>query len=148
MDELYFEDIDVGSRYECGTQKITREEIIEVGERFDPQPYHVDEATAEERFGGLLASAIHTLGICQRQVTDELFARFVTDAGAGFDEVQCHSPAFAGDTLTVEAEILDKRRLESQPERGLVRVEYSARDQNDDDVMTAVALPFLRRREY
>lgn len=147
MSELYFEDVTVGSRYECGSQRLTADEIVEIGERFDPQPYHVDREVAEAQFGSLLASAIHTLGICQRLVTDELFSRVVTDAGAGFEEVQCHAPAFAGDTISVSAEILGKRTLDSHPERGLVRVEYIARNQSEDLVMTAVGLPFFKRRE-
>ena len=146
MSKLHFEDVEVGSRHDCGTYTVTAEEIVGIGEQFDPQPYHVDETVATEQFGGLIASAVHTLGICQRLVTEALFHRVVTNAGAGFDEVNCHAPVFAGDTLSVTAEILDKRQLESQPERGLVRVEYTARNQDGELVMTAVALPFFQVR--
>lgn len=147
MSELYFDDVTVGQTFDCGSYTVTADEIVDVGERFDPQPYHVDEEVASDRFGGLIASAIHTLGICQRLVTEELFQRVVTDAGAGFENIQCSAPVYAGDTLSVSAEIVGKRRLESQPHRGVVRVEYTARNQDDGVVMTAVALPFFAVRD-
>ena len=147
MSKLYFQDVEIGSSYDCGTYTVTGEEIVEIGERFDPQPYHVDETVATEMFDGLIASAVHTLGICQRLVTEEFFHRVVTDAGAGFGEVNCHAPVFAGDTLSVTAKILGKRQLESHPERGLVRVEYTAHHEDEELVMTAVALPFFTVRD-
>lgn len=147
MSDLYFEDVAVGETFDCGRHTVTKEDIIEVGERFDPQPYHVDESVAAERFGGLIASAVHTLGICQRLVTEELFSRVVTKAGAGFDEVQCHAPVFAGDTLAVTAEIRDKRQLESHPDRGVVHVEYRAVNGDGQRVLTALALPFFEVRD-
>jgi len=147
MAPLYFEDVTAGDRYDCGSQRLTADDIIEIGERFDPQPYHIDREVAEAQFGDLLASAIHTLGICQRLVTDEFFSRVVTDAGAGFEEVQCQAPVLADDKISVSAEILGKRPLDSHPDRGLVRVKYIARNQFGDLVMTAIALPFFKRRD-
>lgn len=144
MSDLYFEDVAAGDTFDCGSYTVTAEEIVSFGEQFDPQPYHVDEEVANERFGGLIASALHTLGICQRLVSQELFTRVVTSAGAGFDGVQCHAPVYAGDTLSVTATIREKRRLESYPDRGVVHVEYRAWNQDDAEVLTALALPFFQ----
>ena len=54
----YLEDISVGDQT-CfeGGYHITEDEIIEVGRRWDPHPFHVDpEAAKETIFGGLVAS--------------------------------------------------------------------------------------------
>ena len=52
----YFEDFEVGVWQENGTYEVTEAEIIEVAERWDPQPFHVDPvAAAESPFGGLVA---------------------------------------------------------------------------------------------
>ncbi|WP_254533602.1 MaoC/PaaZ C-terminal domain-containing protein [Natrinema gelatinilyticum] len=147
MTQLYFEDVDEGMAREVGAYEVTKEEIIEFGERFDPQPYHVDEEVATERFGGLIASGLHTLSICQRIVADHLFRDVVTKAGAGFEAVQCTAPVYAGDTLSVRMEILEKRTLESYPDRGLVRIQYRGLNQNDEQVLSTVGLPFFERRE-
>jgi acyl dehydratase len=144
--QQYFEDFEEGLTREAGEYEVTKEEIVEFGRRFDPQPYHVDEDIAEEVFGGLIASALHTLSICQKIVTDNLFQEAVTKAGAGFESVQCTTPVYAGDTLSVRMEIVEKRELESYLDRGLVRVRYTGLNQDDEEVLTTVALPFFERR--
>jgi acyl dehydratase len=146
VSQLYFEDIKEGLSREAGAYEVTREEIIEFGERFDPQPYHVDEEVANELFGGLIASALHTLSICQRIVADTLFRDSVTKTGAGFEAVQCTAPVYAGDTLSVRMEVLEKLPLESYPDRGLVRIQYTGLNQDGEEVLSTVALPFFERR--
>jgi acyl dehydratase len=147
MSDLHFEDVAVGDTFDCGSHTFTEEGIVAFGEQFDPQPYHVDREVAAEKFGGLIASALHTVSVCQRLVYEGLFTRVVTAAGAGFDGIQCHAPVFAGDTVSVRAEILGTRRLESHPDRGLVRIEYAAVNGAGDPVLTAVALPFFAVRD-
>ena len=42
--ELFFEDFHLGQRFRShGGWKITTQEIKEFGERYDPQPFHLDE---------------------------------------------------------------------------------------------------------
>ena len=43
-----FDALVVGQTFDFGQLVMTREEILEFGERFDPQPMHVDEAAAAE----------------------------------------------------------------------------------------------------
>ena len=43
----YFEDIAVGERVAVGRHTFTADEIKAFAARFDPQPFHVDEAAAE-----------------------------------------------------------------------------------------------------
>src|SRR2546425_2611029 len=53
----YWEDFRVGEVTELEPVDVTREEIVEFARRFDPQPFHVDEAAAAAGpFGGLVAS--------------------------------------------------------------------------------------------
>jgi acyl dehydratase len=44
----YFEDFAVGEEIELGSVEVTEEAIIEFAEQFDPQPFHVDPAAAEQ----------------------------------------------------------------------------------------------------
>jgi len=42
----YLEDICIGEKTELGAHTFTAEEIKSFAQRFDPQPFHVDEAAA------------------------------------------------------------------------------------------------------
>jgi len=53
----YFEDIKVGTTRAFGEYHVTKEEIVEFAEQYDPQPFHTDEdAATESAFGELVAS--------------------------------------------------------------------------------------------
>ena len=43
--ELYFEDFYVGQKFHsAGSARVSAEEIKEFGQKYDPQPFHLDEA--------------------------------------------------------------------------------------------------------
>ena len=66
--ELYFEDFYVGQKFHSlGQAKVTAEEIKEFGQKYDPQPFHLDEAAGENSFfKGLAASGWLTAAIVMR----------------------------------------------------------------------------------
>ena len=50
---LFFEDFTPGEVIELGTYEMTEAEIIDFGQRFDPQYFHIDpEAAVDSPFGG------------------------------------------------------------------------------------------------
>ncbi|MDC6134728.1 MaoC/PaaZ C-terminal domain-containing protein, partial [Burkholderia gladioli] len=59
-----YEDLEVGGLTEVGKHTFTPDEIIEFAQRFDPQPFHLDEAAGKASpFGGLVASGWHTCSV-------------------------------------------------------------------------------------
>ncbi|WP_254547143.1 hypothetical protein [Halomarina pelagica] len=48
MQRNYFEDCVVGETFEFGDCMASKDDIIAFARQFDPQPFHVDEAEAEE----------------------------------------------------------------------------------------------------
>ena len=67
----YFEDVQVGETIPLGRHTFTAEEIKAFAQRFDPQPFHVDEKAAEEsHFGALVASGWHTAVIWMRLMVE------------------------------------------------------------------------------
>src|ERR1019366_5622985 len=66
--ELYFEDFHIGQRFDSvGTYTVTTQEIKEFGQKYDPQPFHLDEAAGEGSFfHGLAASGWLTAAIVMR----------------------------------------------------------------------------------
>ena len=53
----------------------------------------------------------------------------------GWDEVRLPHPVFAGDTLTAETEVLEKRESRSRPGRGIVSVRTRGLNQRGDVVI-------------
>ena len=54
MDLKYFEDIADGERLYCEPVLMMRESIIEFAKKYDPQPFHIDEMSANKSiFNGL-----------------------------------------------------------------------------------------------
>ena len=54
---LYLEDLQVGRRFTSATHLVDEAQIKAFAAQFDPQPFHLDAATAKATlFGGLAAS--------------------------------------------------------------------------------------------
>lgn len=61
MSERYLEDFVVGQTFGSGRLRVTKEQIKAFAAEFDPQPFHLDEAAAQDTFfQGLAASGWHT----------------------------------------------------------------------------------------
>ncbi|MDG5819058.1 MaoC family dehydratase [Natronococcus sp. A-GB7] len=120
----YYEDLTVGDVFETGGYTVTKDEIVEFAEQFDPQPFHVDEeAAAESMFGELVASGLHTLCLSVRLfVTDVVQGEngVANMGGLGMDDLRWHEPVRPGETLRVRVEVLEKTPSESRSDRGYV----------------------------
>lgn len=142
----FYEDISVGDVYRSEEYRITDSEIVEFGEKYDPQPFHTDEeAAANSVFGGLVASGWQTAAICMRlhvQSSEDT----ATLAGLGVDDLRWHRPLRPDDTLRLRSEVVEKRPSESDPGRGLVTTRHEGLNQNDDLVISYEATALVRRR--
>ena len=147
MTTLYFEDLKVGYRFESPGVTITESQIIEFAMQYDPQPFHMNvEAAKKSIFGGLIASGIHTFAVTSRLL---LMAGVFADSnlgGPGCDELRWLQPVKPGDTLRAVGEIVEIRPSTSKPDRGLVRVRYSALNQRNEEVLTMISDLIIARR--
>tara|TARA_A100001037_G_C14915255_1_gene529112 strand:- start:59 stop:511 length:453 start_codon:yes stop_codon:yes gene_type:complete len=117
---LYFEDILVGYRSHVGDYEISKEEIIEVARRWDPQPFHIDEEQAEQSvFGGLVASSVHLFAICTRLFFDHK-DKIAVMAMLSKDSVELPNPVRPGEILRYETECISRRKSASQNDRGII----------------------------
>jgi len=143
----FYEDISVGDMQNSDEYRISKEEIVEFGEKYDPQPFHIDENAAEDSvFGGLVASGWQTAAICMR-LHVESSEDTATQAGLGIDDLRWHRPLRPGDKLRLRTEILDKRTSESDPSRGIVTTGHEGLNQNDDLVVSYEATAMVQRRD-
>lgn len=143
---LYFEDMPVGFRATTGSVVVDADAIKDFAARFDPQPFHLDEAAAEKTFfGGLAASGWHTAALTMRLlVTSGLpIAGGVIGAGG---EVQWPRPTRPGDTLSVVSEVIAAKPSTSRPERGMVTVRSETLNQRGEVVQVLTARLVVPRR--
>ncbi|HEY4357543.1 MAG TPA: MaoC family dehydratase [Acidobacteriaceae bacterium] len=137
--ELYFEDLYPGLKFNSAhSYKVTAEEIKEFAERYDPQPFHLDEAAGESSFfKGLAASGWLTAAIVMRLRVESI--RIAGGMiGAGVEEMRWTQPVRPGDTLRTEAEILGVRHSSSRPAFGVVRSRTLVYNQHDELVLRSV----------
>ena len=154
----FFEDIRVGDVYALGRHTFTAADIKAFAARFDPQPFHVDEAAARKsHFGGLIASGWHTAAAwmrlmvdCRRRMTEEARARGepagTIGPALGFRELKWAKPVYADDTIEYAAEVVEMRVSESRPGLGLMTMRSTGMNQNGDLVISFVSTTFIERR--
>jgi acyl dehydratase len=143
---LLFDDIAVGSvMTSTRPYDITAEEIKEVAQRWDPMPFHLDEAAGEAtHFGGLVASGAHTIAASIRLGAEEV-PRTAAIAGLGIDGLRFLAPVRPGDSLSQTTQIVEASPSRSRPDAGIVRGRRSLRNQHGVEVMTYVVTWMVER---
>ena len=140
----YFDDYVPGTTHDCGSVSVSQAEIISFATQFDPQPFHVDpEAAARGPYGGLIASGWHTAALVMRQLVDHYLPAEASLGSPGMDEIRWLGPVRPGDTLRVRATVLEARRSQTKPDRGIMKTAIEAANQNDQTVMRAIGTNFL-----
>jgi acyl dehydratase len=135
--KVSFEDMEVGTSHEIGQHTFTREEIVEFAQKFDPQPFHLDEAAAAESpFRGLVASGWHTCSVMMGMLVRNLLADSTSMGSPGLDEIRWLKPVRVGDTITMKNVIVDKRVSASKPDRGIVSTRWEGINQHGELVVT------------
>ncbi len=141
----YLEDFHVGQVERFGSYAVTREEVLDFARRYDPQPFHLDDAAAASNpiFGRLSASGWHTGAMTMRMLVDHNRSMDRQTLGSpGIDEIRWLKPVYPGDTLRVESEVIEVRASRSKPGMGIVKARMTVLNQHDETVMTQVAANF------
>ncbi len=144
----YFEDYVPGTVHEFGALRIEEEEVLDFGRRFVPLSYHIDkEAAKNSIYGGLIASGWHTAALMMRLYTDNYLSRVANLGSPGCDELRWTRPVFPGDELSVRVTVLEVRRSESKPDRGIIRSFVEVLNQKSEVVMSLKMVNFVRSRQ-
>ena len=146
MDKAYLEDLSVGQRFTTGTLTVTEDEIKEFAGRYDPQPFHLDDAAARQTlFGGLAASGWHTAAMTMRLLV-EGGAPLAWGIIGGGGEIAWPKPTRPGDVLRVEGEVMEIIPSKSKPDRGMVLMKSETKNQNGDTVQVTTMKLVVPRR--
>jgi acyl dehydratase len=121
--ELHFEDFSAGQVVELGSHTVTAEEIVAFARQWDPQPFHVDPASAAGSvFGGLIASGWHTASLWMRLYVDSMLGAASGRGSPGGEELRWLAPVRPGDTLGGRLTVLETTPSERAPDRGTVHI--------------------------
>jgi acyl dehydratase len=137
----------VGRTMTLGSHCFEAGEIKAFARKFDPQPFHIDEKSAEKSvFGSLCASGWHTASMWMRH---NVMARGDGEERAwdgpgpepefgpspGFRNLKWLKPVYAGETIIFKRTVLAHRPLASRPGWRLMSVRAEAFDSTGDKVI-------------
>jgi len=145
--DVYFEDFTPGREFRTEGITVTEGQIIDFAMTFDPQPFHLNvEAAKATIYEGLIASGFQTMALTFRLFIQTRALAACSLGSPGVDEVRFLRPVRPGDTLQATVQVLDQRPSTSKPDRGIVTVKYTTRNQRGEPVMTMLAKQLIRRR--
>lgn len=120
MNTYFFDDYQIGLKTTSDEYYVSKKEVIDFAEKWDPQPFHIDEEAARlSVFGELTASASHTFCI-SGILTHRLKIKPAVLAAFGFKELKFPKPVRPGDQLRFIRECIEKRESQSRPDTGIV----------------------------
>jgi len=146
--QLYWEDFHPGRVFEHGPRRLPREEMIAFAAEFDPQPMHLDEASASAgMLGGLSASGWYACCILMRMCADSFVLDSSSMGAPGVDEVKWLKPIRPDEQLRLRATVIDTRISNSRPDMGFVRFDFELFNGAGERVMTLTTSLMLGRRQ-
>lgn len=155
----YFEDLEIGAVVELGSHTFTRAEIVDFATRYDPQPFHLEEAAgARSLFGAMSASGWHTAAIWVRHMVDARnrdadIMRFRNERPArygpspGFEKLRWLKPVLVGDTVRFTTMVAEKLDWSSRLDVGLVHYHNEGYNQGGSLVFSIVSKMLVERRD-
>jgi acyl dehydratase len=143
---LHFEDFPIGRVFAGGPCPVTKDEIVEFAQRFDPQPHHLDEeAAARSMLHGLSASGWHTCAMTMRMFADSVLAQAAARGGIGVREARWMKPVRPGDTLRIESEVVTLKEPRSRPTLGFVTFDCRVFSRTEQVALVSMTPIFAKR---
>jgi acyl dehydratase len=146
VESIFFDEIEPGHRFTCGSHLIDKAHMLAFALEWDPMPIHVDEAAGRATFGSITASGLYVLAIKQRLLPTSPVNADAVIVSFGYDELRFLKPVRPGDTLTLSMECVEKRASRSRPEAGIVTVRLELANQHGEVVMSHLDTVLLRKR--
>ncbi|HJT02798.1 MAG TPA: MaoC/PaaZ C-terminal domain-containing protein [Pseudonocardiaceae bacterium] len=127
MTTIAYEDLIPGTVIDLGEAKVDRDEMLAFNQRFDPQPFHLDEDAARRSvLGGLCASGWFTACLWMRAYVDTVLIDSTAQGSPGGRDLSWPAPVFPGDVLRMRLEVIGARLSRSRAGLGLLEMVGSA----------------------
>ncbi len=151
----FFEELEIGRRFELGSFLFSAEEIVAFARSFDPQPFHMDDAAARQSsFGRLAASGWHTAAVWMATMVAHRKRQLAASAGKaprlgpspGFTNLRWSRPVYAGDRISYSSTVIETRASASRPQWGLFFHRNAGVNQNGEEVFSFDGCVFVERK--
>ncbi|WP_330633253.1 MaoC/PaaZ C-terminal domain-containing protein [Halocatena halophila] len=134
-----FEEVSIGETHEASSYTVEKEEMLSFAEKYDPQPFHVNEEAAKDSiFGGLVASGLYTYGITQKMAVHNIVNGAELRGAIGIDNLRWKQPVRPEDILSIKIEPVDKEP--QSDDIGIVSMSTQTINQDNEEVFTGVML--------
>jgi len=142
----FFEEIELNKKEKMGEYRVSEEEVIEFGKKWDPQPFHIDKEAAKAfPYGGIIAPNGYTMSIITL-LAAQSDLRMATIGLLGYDELRFPNPVRPGDLLTMTSECIEKRESKSNSNNGIIRAIVEMANQNGQPVLTSESAFIVARK--
>lgn len=128
----YYEELEEGQviKHSLGRTLTEMDNVLFSSLTMNTQPLHINEHYAEDtHFGARIVNGIFTLGVVVGITVQELTAGTIV-ANLGYENITHPHPLYHGDTLYVETLIVSKRESRSKPDRGIITLRHTGRNQD------------------
>lgn len=143
----FAEDYKVGDSFELGEFEVTREEVVEFAQKYDPFPFHVDDEAAKATvFGGIISSGWLTALVWLRLMHSQFLCYETVLGSPGHEEMVWPTPVRPGDRLSGTVEIKESRVSKSKPELGFVRYTAKLTNQENEAVFITTSTLMVKSR--
>ncbi len=143
----YLEDFQVGEGWVSAPVTLDETSIVAFAKANDLQPMPVDPDWASTGpFGTLIASGWQVAALSMRLFIEVGGYGRTPLVGLGVKELCWLMPVKAGDTLTVERDLVEVTRSASRPDRGAISTRVSVRNQHGVEVLTMVSVGRVQAR--
>lgn len=133
---MKFSEFEPGQVIEAGPYVLQEADLLAFAREWDPQWFHTDPvASAQGRFGGLIASGWQTCGIAMRLAVQAALEGSESFASPGVEKIRWPHPVRPGDALRLRATILETRRSRSQGHLGILRWRWQLFNQHHQEVL-------------
>ncbi len=143
----FWEDLTPGLTMTFGPKLVTRDEVIDFAQKFDPQPFHLsEEAGKASLFGGLAASGWHTSSMVMRLMCDGFLLDSSSLGSPGLDSLKWLKPVMVGDEIRAVMTVLANRPMKSKAHVGLTQSRWEGLNQRGEVVLLLESWAMFGRR--
>lgn len=134
--KLWWEDFTPGREWRFGHYDVTAAEIMDFARRYDPLDMHTDpERAAQTPLGVFCASGLHTFGMAQRMLGDNLLSHAAVHAGGAIDAFRMRKPVVPGDRLHVRLAVVSATPHPRRADRGWISLQIDVLRGEDEVVL-------------
>lgn len=149
MEGKHWDDVKVGDRFTTQARTVTETDLVNfVGLTGLFEPLFLDRefVTKQSIFGKPMIPGPLTFVMSLGLEALMGLAHGTGMAFLGLDKVRAMRPVFINDTIHVDVEVIEKHET-SKPDRGIMTIKYTTKNQNGEPVLTCELTRMVRRRQ-